>query len=202
MLKTLSRLISIILHPIVMPCLGIFLMIESGNYMPLLSWNAKKYILLIVFITSFALPLSLIPFIYYRSITRIKTSVNDYQKLYPLLVTIIFYFFGYFILSRIGTPAITGKFMLSCLILAFTLLIISTKWNISLHMAGIGSLAGSLLTVAGSEFYDLRLVFMAVILASGLLGFSRLHLNMNRQWEVYTGFAAGFSVFFIILSIF
>jgi hypothetical protein len=92
--------------------------------------------------------------------------------------------------------------MLSCLILAFTLLIISTKWNISLHMAGIGSLAGSLLTVAGSEFYDLRLVFMAVILASGLLGFSRLHLNMNRQWEVYTGFAAGFSVFFIILSIF
>jgi len=199
MMTLLSRFISVILHPLIIPLAGILLILASGGYLHSLPWAAVKIILIIVFVTSFAFPMSIVPFLYYRKITGNSSSPDDYQKLWPLLVTLIFYFLGYYILNRIGAPQITGKFMLGCVILAFILLFISTRWNISMHMAGIGCLAGTIINIPGSSGFNLQIFLISTILAAGLLGFSRLFLNLNKPAEVYTGFAAGFAVFALIM---
>jgi membrane-associated phospholipid phosphatase len=72
-------------------------------------------------------------------------------------------------------------------------LFITNYWKISMHMTGIGGLCGSFMLLSFIWPIDLRLIIAALFLVAGIVGSSRLILNVHTPAQVAAGFAAGFA---------
>ena len=86
--------------------------------------------------------------------------------------------------------------MLATLMAIYVALIITFFWKISMHMIGIGGLAGAMMALSFRFGLDLWLLFSVIILASGLLGVARLQLKAHSPSQVYVGFVLGFLIVF------
>ncbi|MGD9931759.1 MAG: hypothetical protein AB7U05_17195, partial [Mangrovibacterium sp.] len=53
----IARTISLLFHPLLIPTLGFLLLMNSSFYFALLTFQAKKFVLLVVFLATFLLPL-------------------------------------------------------------------------------------------------------------------------------------------------
>jgi len=106
----------------------------------------------------------------------------------------------YYLISRMPLAGFFKAGFLAGTLVLVSLSLISLRWNISSHLAGVGAMAG--VTVA----LMLRLgVFnpfflAAVLLAGGLTGFSRLALEKNNPAQVLAGFVLGFGILFSVFS--
>lgn len=81
-----------------------------------------------------------------------------------------------------------------------SLSLISLKWNISAHMAGVGAIAGSTIAIM-LRLGVFNLSFLtAVQLAGGLTGFSMLALAKNNPAQVLAGYILGFGILFTVFT--
>ena len=112
MIKTVSNIISYIFHPLLAPTFGLILLFNSGTYLSYLPFSAQKAIYIIVFISTFVLPLSFIPFFIYTDRINSIFLKHKKERLIPLIITTIFYFFSFYILQNINAPKIIQIFIL------------------------------------------------------------------------------------------
>ena len=70
--------------------------------------------------------------------------------------------------------------------------IISVRWQISAHTAGIGGLVGASLELI-IKYGDLQLLYptLGFVILSGYLAGARLHLNAHSPAQIYAGFGLG-----------
>ncbi|MDD2381291.1 MAG: phosphatase PAP2 family protein, partial [Mariniphaga sp.] len=76
---------------------------------------------------------------------------------------------------------------------------ISLKWDVSSHMAALGSLLGVLLALAFRTGTNPVWAIVLVLLTSGIVGWSRLYLNRNKPWQLTAGYATGFIVLYLVI---
>ncbi len=197
--KVFTKAITYIFHPLLMPTLGILIIFDSIEYMVYVPFEMKRAIFLIVFISTCLLPLSFIPFFYFQKIINDFEMSSSKERFIPLFLTAIFYYIGYYLISKFTIPSVLVSFMFSTVIIVFVILIINLKFKISIHMSGMGGVIGLIMAIliktGDLNFY----IFIISILLAGFTGYSRLWLKAHSQWQVYTGFAIGFvCVFFTI----
>jgi len=199
MTKRISTLISYFFHPILMPLLGMLLILYSGTHFSLLLQQQKNAILVITAMSTILLPLSIMPFLYYHRLISKFTIPERKERLIPLFLSIVFYYFGYYVLHKFAAPFFIQRFLLASLICLTITVLIHLKWKISLHMIGIGGLTG--LTSAFGFLYQLNisLVLMVLILVAGITGTARLHLRIHNQTQIYSGYMLGFTLSFGVL---
>ncbi len=200
--KNLAKLLSIIFHPLLFPTIGILVLLNSGTVLEYLPFQAKKVIFLIVLVSTFVLPLTFVPFFIFQKIIKDVQMDNHRERLIPLFVTSILYFFSYYLLIRLGAPITISKFILTAGISVFALFLFTIKWKISAHMIGIGGLTGAIIAFSFMLNVNLEIFIIISIVLSGLLGYSRLKLSSHKQFEIYTGWITGFTLSFIILLFF
>ena len=85
-------------------------------------------------------------------------------------------------------------FMVGSAITVLVMALISLKWKISAHMAGMGGIIALVyqIHVQGlSAFYLLWLLCILIVVA-GLLGSARLTLKRHNLWQVLAGVIVGF----------
>jgi len=186
-----ARIVSVLFHPLIMPTLGFLLMFNSGTYLAYLPFEYKKMVILIVFLCTFIIPLSILPFFLYQKIIKDINMSTTRERFAPLVISFVFLALCYFLLRRIPIPPDYLNFCLGCAISVFIVLLVISKWKISLHMAGIGGLAGLITYLIIKMQIDLGFYLIITILAAGLTGTARLILDAHKPFEIYSGFLTG-----------
>lgn len=198
--KTIAKIFSVIFHPLLLPSFGIIILYNSGSVLEYLPFQAKKIILLVVGVSTFILPLTFVPFFIFQKIIKNVQMENTRERLIPFFITSALYFFCYYLLIRLGAPQTIPKFILAATTTVVVLFLLSFKWKISAHMTGIGGLTGSLVAVSFRLGVNLEYFIIAAVIASGIIGYSRLVLKAHKPYQIYLGWLTGvFTTIMVIL---
>lgn len=198
MAEKLARIISIIFHPVLIPTIGIFLLMHSGFYFDLLLWEAKRFILLVVFFTTCILPLLSVAVLSLNPRFNINMP-GSRDRLIPLLSASVFYYLGFILLRKVQAVPEFKLFMLASVLVIILLLVVSLKWKISNHMAAIGSLTGTLFALSFRSGVNPVYSVLIVVLLSGLIGTARLILGKHDLKQLIAGYGLGFIVLYLVL---
>ncbi|MBN2597291.1 MAG: phosphatase PAP2 family protein [Marinifilaceae bacterium] len=186
-----ARIISGVAHPMLMPLISVFVIFHSGTYLDFAPHQLVRVIYMIVAISTVLLPLSILPLLKNQNIISNIGLEKRQERLIPLVLTILFYFLGYYMLLKFPITRVIANLQLAAIISIFIVTLISLKWKISLHMAGIGGFLGMVIAFTILYSSSLKLVFMVGIILAGLIAYSRLKLNLHTPSQVYAGFIIG-----------
>jgi membrane-associated phospholipid phosphatase len=197
-MRTASQVVSVILHPLVMPTFGLLCYYAL---FPIIAQFSDPQLFLGIFIRVLLFTL-LIPFMSVLVMMRMgKVSTmfieEKRERSWPLLLAAGIYLFTYyFILNSPRVPAFVSIFILGAAGAMLLALLINLKWKISLHMIGIGGMCGAL-TVIYFLMQEGNPVWLSVwFILAGVLGTARLILDAHTPLQILAGFALGFAVEF------
>jgi multisubunit Na+/H+ antiporter MnhC subunit len=187
-----------IFHPLVIPTMGFILFFYSGFYFSLLSWEARRLVLLVVFFSTALLPLLAVAVMALNS--RQEQQVESpVRRILPLLFSSFFYYLGYLLLHRMDAYPVFQAFLLASIFIQFILMLLSFKWRISWHMAAWGGLTGAFLALSFRTGTNPVWAIILAVLASGITGWSRLALEKNKLWQLEAGYAVGLVVLYLFI---
>lgn len=196
---TIARVTSIIFHPLLIPTLGFLLLINSGFYFALLPWSVKKFLLLVVFLSTCVLPAISIGILSLSSKFDMNMQKST-DRILPLLLSSIYYYLGYLILEKLPVYPIYNLLLIASILVQIALIVVSLKWKISAHSAAIGGLIGGLIGLSFRLQENPVMVLSLLILAAGLVGTSRMILLKHTNSQVYAGFSLGFLIMCLIIT--
>jgi len=167
----------------------------------MLTSDAKRFILLVIFFSTATLPMLSIAVLALNSRFDFLMS-NSRDRIIPLLVTSIFYYIGFILLSRIHFLPVFKLFMIGSVLLIVVLLLISFKWKISIHMATIGAITATFFAISFRGGVNPISAIVILVIVSGLIGTSRLVLNKNSLLQVAAGYILGFIFLYPVIYFF
>ena len=196
----ISKILSYILHPIFMPLIVIWILLNYVEYFQLVFSNYTKPLYIIIAVFTLILPLiSSVLFVIFKKVESLEMRTKE-ERNGPIFVSIMIMIIGYPFFKSISqlSPYLTSVYLSSVFILIIAFLI-TKRWKISLHMLGIGGATGSFIALnyifGGFFFWVILFLFL-----SGLLAFARLNQKAHNRSQVYAGFLLGciFQTCFII----
>lgn len=186
----LSKLISYLIHPLLVPTIGtVFYFMVTPKYSPseLILGN-----LIPIFILTALIPLGSLLILNQFGMTRSRLLLTSEERIYPLL---IFLALLLLILLRVIPNNFTVElyyfFMGIALSVTSCLLLALMGKVVSLHMVGIGTL---LMFIVVLSFHFEKNIIAAIslcTLCTGLLASARLYLNRHGRAAVLTGWLIG-----------
>ena len=188
----LAQFISVLGHPLFMPAYSFGILIYFNPYINMmLTETSKQYILSVLVAFTIILPmLTVMVFKLFRLIDSVFMKTNK-ERILPFLVTLIWYYLGFQLLTKIYIPQIFLLIIIGAICNLGIALIITSRWKISIHMLGIGGVIGGILGVSQRIQFDHSLLLATLILFSGFVGYARLKTNSHNYTQVYTGFIIG-----------
>lgn len=189
----ISKLISLILHPVFMPLLALHL---SLIILPELMFTIGNLDLIyfFVFITTLVFPLIFIMILIKIGSVKSLEMKTHQERVLPLFNTVISMVLGYFFLKPFlaYSPLLLGEFLGAIIIIGFAS-IISNFWKISLHMLAIGGLLGVLISIH-ILYKPINPFIITCLFLSGILAYARLNERAHNKTQIYIGFLAGFLI--------
>ena len=202
MAKTISNILSWIMHPLLMPTYGIALLFHYSPYLAYSIDNTVKlYIYAVVFLSTFLVPVLVSFFLLRQGVLHSLILNERRERALPFLVTAISFLIGYYILKQIPIAKIFYLFLLGALTAIIIALLINYRWKVSLHMIGMGGIVGALFAMSQIFLINLMFPIIIFVLLSGILGTARLILGSHKPSEIYLGFATGFLSLFLIIGL-
>lgn len=184
------KLISVLLHPIVVPTLGIilyFLLIPTR-----FDTKQQLAILGMVFLATYFIPLLLIILLKALGIIEsYQVSTIKERKLPLACMIILFYLLGSSFFNITYVRDIGILFYATTLGLITTYILFIFKTKTSIHLLAMGIALGFFLLLTTIYNVNFTPIILVIILLSGLVASSRLHLKAHTTKEVYLGFFIG-----------
>jgi len=193
--KILARAGSYLFHPLIMTSLGMLLILNSGSSLSVLQKEVKQITMIVTILFTFVFPAGMIILLY---ITKVIKNIELYERkerTLPISLTIVLYMLTFFVMRSI--PQLTGGHIvyLFCPPAAlFIALIFNNFMKPSIHMLGIGFLNGALLILILFYGASIQFIFILSLLVAGVLGTSRLLLEIHNPKEIAVGYLCGFLV--------
>ena len=165
----LSRALSWLLHPFVVPLYVLGFMLLTDGFLSRLPASIKSYLAWIVVLYAAIVPMLSIAFMRGLGLLKNFGLHSQRSRLLPLLVGAISYVLCAITLSDVAVATIIRKFVLAAACCEVLALIVTPFWKISLHLICMGGVTAvfTLLSVAGAGQHFWALV--ATILLSGAL---------------------------------
>jgi membrane-associated phospholipid phosphatase len=198
-LSPLARFTSVIFHPLLIPTFGFLLLFNSDFYFSILPWNVKRYMLLVVFLSTCVLPAISILILSLSPKFDLKMEKNT-DRVLPLFVSSISYYLGYLLLKRLPVFPVYNVLLIGSVLVQIALIPISMRWKISAHAAAIGGLVGVVLGLSFRLQENPVYLLSLLILVAGLVATSRLILEKHTQSQVYAGFLTGFLILTLVIT--
>ncbi len=199
MQRAIARTVSVILHPLIMPAIGLLLLLNSGTYLEFLTFPQKRAIFLILLIGTTLLPLTLIPVIILQRNKAGLAMESHRERVMPMFITVIFYGFTWHMLSRLNVPSLISTYAITGTVTLLVCSLVTFRWKISLHMTAQGALAGAILAVAFRHGVNLQVYLSLLFLCGGLTGWSRLKLGAHTPAQIYVGYLTGLAIAFLLM---
>jgi len=200
--KKLAGIISMLFHPLLLPTYMLFLLLYIPGFTVFTySTEIKLYLTVFVFIMTFGIPASLVFMLKrFKVIDSLQMNLRQ-ERMIPLAMMAGVYFITYYSLSKIGSLALFNLFLLGVATTSLTALAVNLYTKISLHMIGMGGVAGSILGLLLVYPVNIRWLFYLIVLLAGVVGYARLTITNHTLRQVYNGFMMGFVLmlaFFIL----
>ncbi len=206
-MKIIARIVSYIFHPLLFPTYGLLLLLATN---PNRFGHLGEKLHIVWFIIIFALTF-LFPAVWLLMMKRLEMidSLNletTKERIVPFIATATFYLWTTWMFKsnvhlKIPTDKLIFYMMLGSCFTIFMALVMNIFMKVSLHTLGAGNLLGIILPIVNSSTYDLRFVFVALILLAGIIGAARLILKAHTEREVFTGYFLGFTGQFVAFII-
>ena len=191
------KFISTILHPIVLPTLGVFL------YFVFVSQSFEKRLQLIVlglvFALTYVVPVLLLLFLRnFGFIKDFQVSTIKERRFPVIFMILLLYFLGNTIIQiptirNLGILFYGTSLSLICIYILF-----SVKLKSSLHLVSMGNMIGFFLIMTNINSLSMLPIIILLILLSGILASSRLYLKAHTPVELLIGFFLGIVCQFIL----
>ena len=195
------KLISAFLHPIVMPTVGILLYLIFSDFR--FSKEQKLTLLAIIFIATYVIPILLLIILKaIGAIKNYKAATIEERKIPLLFMIVLFFFIGKTLNETHVTREISFLFYGTSLGLSLVYLLFINKTKTSLHLLSMGSAVGFFLLFQQIHSTNILPLIIILIILSGVLASSRLHLKAHTSKEVYFGFFIGVICQFLAFYIF
>lgn len=181
MAHTLARLISNILHPIVLPVLTYWAVLFLGYD----NLENRYLYLFVAFLICTVTPAIVV------TILLKHGKVNDYdishreRRIVPFMIGIVVYLIGALIFEALGAPRIAAAFMICYAINTFVVMLITFVWKISVHVTSLGGPIAALYFVFGSPMLVLLLLIPPLM-------WSRVQLKAHTPMQTLAGAVVGF----------
>jgi hypothetical protein len=191
-IHNISKFISYIFHPLIIPTIGCIVIFNSGYYLGYLPVAIKHSVYIIVFVLTFLLPALIIPALYFQ---RIISSINleeRKERVLPILIVVIMYGLSYYFMQRAGFPPLLLTYIIGCIAGIIVSLLITIKWKVSLHTTGLGGLTALIFFLIIKFNLSLQTYFTLVIIISGFTATARMITGSHKPAQVYIGYVAGF----------
>lgn len=193
------KLISVILHPIVIPTIGVLLFLSIT---PNEIRKERQYLLIsIVFFSTYIVPL--ISLIILKSLGFIKSfqveSIKE-RKIPLFIMLFVFYLLGKNLINIPDFKELGLLFFGTNISLALVYLLFSLQIKSSLHIMSLSSVLGFFLIYGNIYSISTLPITIVIIVLTGVLASSRLHLKAHNQKEIYLGFFIGLISQFIASS--
>jgi membrane-associated phospholipid phosphatase len=199
LLTILAKIISVMLHPILMPTYGIILYL-IGLYVQ----NPEMPLLYVVIILAGTIFLSCAVPVFALLLLRLFGSIdslemrNRKQRTAPYIFTLLcFGAWIYFLHALLEIPTFLLVICIGALVALFMVTIINIWWKISAHLTGLGGLFGGICAFA-YNFSDFPIYLLCAVLAIALiLMFARLYIKAHTPLQVVVGFLLGLICTFV-----
>lgn len=190
----LSRALSWLLHPFVVPLYVLGFMLLTDGFLSRLPASIKSYLAWIVVLYAAIVPMLSIAFMRGLGLIKNLGLHSQRSRLLPLLMGAISYVLCAITLSDVAVATIIRKFVLAAACCEVLALVVTPFWKISLHLICMGGVTAvfTLLSVAGAGQHFWALV--ATILLSGALASARLHLGAHSPSQIAVGYFGGLVV--------
>jgi membrane-associated phospholipid phosphatase len=184
-----------------MPLAGVFILLTYGGWLNMIPAEGKKYIYLIVGLSTLILPLAVMPILLrIKVITSYLLTEKDERRI-PLLLVALLYLIGAFVLQKVDAPVILSLFLNGSSMVVLVVAIFNWKWKISNHMAGIGGLTGMVLAISMRWMLNEQLIIAILFIVAGLTGYARLRDNDHTPAQVYVGYLLGLAINFMLIRL-
>ena len=193
----LHKIISTILHPIVLPTIGVLL------YFTFISQSLEKRMQLIVlglvFVLTYLVPLLLLIFLKrFMMIKDYEVSTIKERRFPVIFMIVVLYFLGSTIIQIPTIRNLGILFFGTSLSLACIYILFSIKLKSSLHLVSMGSMLGFFLIMTNFNNLPLLPVIIVLVILSGILASSRLYLKAHTPVELLVGFSLGIVCQFVL----
>jgi hypothetical protein len=206
----LSKLFSILFHPILMPLFSIWLILHTrGDFIRYQSQGQSMsfseegigLIYLLFFLITVAMPVLSIFILLRQGLISKLSMPHRKERTMPYLITLFYYCMLYFFMQSKNFPDIFLSALLGCIVTLVLVLLINLKIKISSHSSGIAGVCGVYAAFMKHGLIpDGILVLTMLIILTGFISTSRLSLNAHRDNEVYIGIILGFTVEFVFTN--
>jgi membrane-associated phospholipid phosphatase len=187
--KALATALSYIIHPALIPMLGVALVLVLSPHF--ISQSIFYVVMLQVFLGTYLFPLLLALALKRFGLLSSLSMAEPAERRIPYIMAALFYFITAHNLRDYPIPPATTSYLLSGVIILAVALVFLSFIKISIHTAGLGAFTA--LTIFLSFYYSVDLLFiitLAIVLA-GLIATARLYLAAHTPIEVYVGFLVG-----------
>jgi len=195
----IASLLSALLHPLILPTLGLIILFNLNTYLSYsIPGQAKKFILLIVFINSAIAPVLSILLLKRAGFIKDITLDDRSERMLPLLLSAIYFFLTYYLLRKVALPSLLYFYIIGATMLVLLSLIITYRWKISIHMVSMGGFTGFFISIALLLQIDIYWMLMLTFLFSGMLGTARVIVKAHDLPQVFAGYAMGVGVMLVL----
>jgi hypothetical protein len=188
-----SQFFSVLFHPLFMPLYATWLLFHAGSHLSYtIPDTLKLFLYALMFVMTAVLPASIIWFLWQRGWIESPELNAREERHIPFLLTLACYGGALWILLNLPVSRLLGLSLLGACIAVLLALLINLRWKISIHMIGIGGLAGLFYGFGYWLRLDVAGMIPAMCLAAGITGTARLIRKAHTPAQVYAGFLLGF----------
>lgn len=184
------KFISTILHPIVIPTIGVMLyfLLIPNNFIS----QQKLYVLSLVFVVTYLAPLLiLVVFKKLKIIKSYQTESIKERRLPIVFMIILFYLLGNTLKQITTLRDLSLLFYATSFGLGIIYFLFFFKIKASIHLLSLGISLGFFMVLSNVYSQSFIQIFIIIFLLAGLLASARLHLKAHTTKEIYLGFFVG-----------
>ncbi|NSL89535.1 hypothetical protein [Chitinophaga solisilvae] len=196
-MRALAQVISYITHPLFIPTLLTFLVLQSiPEYMVAFRPVSKRfpYDILYFRVIIISLFFPLLSVLLAKSLGFISSIYMKTQRdrIIPYVAIIIYYFWAFYTFLQEGrAPRFYSAFFLGSFIAIVISFVTNNFWKTSMHSVGWGGVIGFLLSLMWGMHMNVSVPLVITFLVAGLVATARLVLQAHTPAEIYLGFFIG-----------
>jgi hypothetical protein len=193
-LYSLARWISALLSPLSLPLIGIMVILAGGRSADVVMARKVYFWILILTVSVFTLVFPLLTLFSARMLGLVRSlELNDPSER-PLMYMAGMVYMGFAVRYLARIPMLSPIFPASALggvgVLLLCMLF-NFGFKISVHGASAGALCALMVFAGIATDTDFSLPLAGSLLASGIIGFSRLLLGAHKPYQYYLGWLVG-----------
>ena len=194
MLNKTAKILSVALHPFLIPIYIMVLLLFTNTVHSYYPWKIKVYLLWNITLYSTVLPVLTLELLKrFRRLRNKRLSKREYTII-ALLVGAICYVLCAITMMNVASLAIFRKIAMAGMMCNIFCLAALPFGRISAHLTAMGAAVAlfTMLNILGEN--SLFWILLGTILCAGIIASARLYMGRNRSRQLFIGFVSGFLI--------